>query len=44
MRVRIRSRLGMVPSDFRRQDVPDNVKDWPLIKEMDGNEEESCKK
>lgn len=32
MGVRIRSRVGMVPDDFRRQDVPDSIKDWPVVK------------
>lgn len=32
MGVRIRSRVGMVPEGYRRQDVPDSVKDWPVVK------------
>ena len=39
MSVRIRSRVGMAPVDFRRHDVPDNVKDWPLIKKKNTKDE-----
>ena len=43
MVVRIRSRVGMVPEDYRRHDVPDSVKDWPVIKKKVSRTRETAK-